>query len=70
MIQFSILVPAWRRPSATSKTLVEGWLVLMNGSPILPELEMQAVSHAAEVMLPFNTPFLISVSVWLTLWDV
>ena len=62
-----ILVTAWRQPSATEKILVEVWLVWMNRSPILPALELQAVSHAAEAKIPFNTPFLSSVSLWLAL---
>ena len=54
----------------TEKTLVEGWLVWMNGSPILPALEVQAMSHADEAILQFNTACLSSVSVWLSLWAV
>ena len=67
---FAIYVPSWRHPSATKKTLVEGWIVWMNGSPILPALQVQAVYHADEEMLLFNTPCLSSVSVWIALWAV
>ena len=54
----------------TAKTLFEGWLVWINGSHILPALVVQAVSHAAEAILPFNTPCLSLVLVWLELWAV
>ena len=45
------------------KTLVEGWSVWMNGSPILPALDMQVVSRAAEVMLPSSMPRLMAAAV-------
>ena len=54
----------------TEKMLVEDWLVWMNRSPILPASEVEAVSHAAEAMLPFKTPCLSSLLVWLSLWAV
>ena len=42
--------------------------VSMNGSPIMPLWEVQAVSHAAEGVEPLRTPTLVCSSVSVAVW--
>ena len=65
-----LLFLALQWPSGTEKILIEVWIVWMNRSPIMPALKVQAISHAAEEILPFNTPCLKSALVSLALWAV
>ena len=52
------VMPGVGWPSATAETFLERWFVGMNESPILPVLEVYAVSHNVMGMHPSITPFL------------